>query len=269
MFVHEYELAVVHLTPGHGRKAKSRHCCGAQLASPILDGASRNSPRCPTQWGADHRAHRSGLVRGAWFPILCLTAALGCDEPPPDYFVEDTILQLIPEQGSVDRSGGPLFVVVELTRPLDASAPVVTFASSDEATLEPLPGSTACTADSDGGSMPKADAGDDHLVVLPYANFMIDSVRHTRKSGLQIEIPAGDNDVLLVRSSYAYQGQENACSASVQDLVAFTSVRITRKPPPDMSVQILPDMTAPTQDAASVSATDLSANQSNDDAGIN
>jgi hypothetical protein len=178
----------------------------------------------------------------------------GCESKPPSYLVQHDILRLVPETSTVSRTGGPVYVLLELTR-RDQSAKSIVFGESKGATLSALPGQGTCkggvlavTPGSSAGG--QAEAGVPGLggdaagagaggsgssvdttgtLVLPSSELLEDSVRPgVHETGFVLDIPAGDTDVLLVASAFDHPGPDGSCN-SRGSAVAVASVRISRE----------------------------------------
>ncbi len=177
----------------------------------------------------------------AFIATLLLTLA-GCDGAPPDYIVDNTLLRLIPETSTVSPDAGQVFVLLELTTTSTDQIQIALQAMGG-AILAPLPGDTACARD--GGSS-SVDGGQTSMMnpttlVIPTRLLENDPKRMLKKTGIVLNYPAGDQDVLLVGSALADTADAGECNTDEGSLLAFTSVRISRiKPdastPPDQSV---------------------------------
>lgn len=87
---------------------------------------------------------------GASMPALALIA---CDTVAPSYAVQDSILRLIPEQGSIGQEGGSVFVLIELSRkPAGDAKPVLVFLRSEGAETRLMPGPDFCSSSGEGGA---------------------------------------------------------------------------------------------------------------------
>lgn len=206
-------------------------------------------------------------------------AGLSCDDTPaPTYPVQDAILRLIPESDTIGSDGGPVFVLVELTRTSDAGKPsAILYASAESATIDPLPGPALCQtsnpippeggAEAAAGADAEADAGGVGAVeagaplaqiVIPYAALATDSVRTgVRETGLVVRIPQGSTDALIVASAYSHNGADDSCDPSDPTLIAVASARITRTQPEAAVDAPAPqgDAMAPTGDAGETDST--------------
>jgi hypothetical protein len=144
-----------------------------------------------------------------------------------------------------------MFVLVEMDRDADAStlSPVVIFIETADATIDPLPGSVICSPNGDGGVSLAVSADGDmglHEVGVPYIGLANDRLRHDRESGVQLQIPPGENDVVLVGAAYTEDSGPQSCGMNDRQLITFASARIVRAPPPDLATPVdlaVPDLT--------------------------
>lgn len=190
--------------------------------------------------------------------LSCLLSG-ACDSKPPDYLVQNDVLRLVPESSTVSSDGGPLYVLLELTR-TDANAKSIVVAESKGAILSPLPGQGICSGSEllvgtgtgniatgaggeagspgSGGSSATAGSGGaggsvdtTGTIVLPQSELLADTVRtNVHETGFVLDVPAAETDVLVVATAFDHIGADDACDGR-GSAVAVASVRITRTKP--------------------------------------
>jgi hypothetical protein len=210
-------------------------------------------------------------------------ALASCDEPPPDYLVQNIILRLIPDTTNVGPAGGNIFVLIELSGkiPTDnlrlsgivpANRSIAIFTDTTDGEMRPLPGVGVCSnvgnvvepiagsgdgGNGDGGAPPQQSLADAAASTgslgIPYASLINDDVRNAHEVGAVVEVPAGGTDVLVTAAAYAFDGALTECPSASRQLVAEAVLRIQRQPP---------DAAAPSPRGMDASVPSIDASQS-------
>jgi hypothetical protein len=182
--------------------------------------------------------------------LLCVVPACDCidhlgacfgEGPLPAYPQPSPTLRLIPESAAVGPEGGPLFVDVELQA---TSVSSVIFIAGHGAMVAPLPGPPLCdtkSADSsDGGAQagndadggPRSDAATPaDAVRIPSAATFEGAPDAVRRTGVMVNVPAGDTDATLTATAYAQAGDASSCAVFQNQLIAVGFLRIGRTKP--------------------------------------
>lgn len=138
-----------------------------------------------------------GLRLGQLAQLLVLIH-LGCadTQPPTEEAASD--LRLVPETSAVGEPGGPVFLQVEVS-PLTESYAV--FLEAHGATLAALPGVPTCSSGTGVGGAAGNGNTNPTKQVVPESAFDDQRCANEKqrcRSGVVVEIPAGNTDVLVV-----------------------------------------------------------------------
>jgi hypothetical protein len=185
------------------------------------------------------------------FPLMFVWGLLApaCDEGSPQYGVRSPLLRLVPDVGNVPSAGGHVFVLTELSMGESklTGASVLTVFRTAGATARPLPGAPTCpppnrveasvggapafdlplggSGGEGDGTRPEASPSD---FATPFSAFLLETSRNAYETGIVVDVPAGDKDVLVIAAAYEVTGDGTRCPDAIENLLGIATLRIER-----------------------------------------